>query len=188
MTVAPDLDVEFLAQRVHAAHTHAMQSAGDFVGGRVEFAAGMKLGEHYLHRGHHLSVANGHHVHGNPAAVIDHGDGVVNVDHDVNFFGVAGQSLVHGVVYHFVNKVVQPHLAGGADVHGRAQTHSLEALEDFDVFAGIATVVAVLLGKCLFDRYLNRHRVPFAEFSLWAPCGSQFPGSVSGLGLRGLTA
>src|ERR1700751_2955691 len=49
VAIAPDLDAEFLAERVDAAHADTMQPSGDLVGGRIEFAAGVKLGEHHLH-------------------------------------------------------------------------------------------------------------------------------------------
>ena len=174
VAVAPDLHVEFLAERVHAAHAHAVQSAGDLVSGGVELAAGMKLGEHHLHRRHHLAVAHRHHVHRNPAAVVDHRDGVVDVDDDFDFLGVSGQRLVDGVVDHFVDQVVQPHLAGRADIHGRTKAHRLQAFENLDVFAGVAAVVAIAAGDGVLVGYLNRHslsrhRVLFARLSLCAP-------------------
>ena len=137
------------AERVDAAHAHAVQAAGNLVGGGVEFAAGMQLGQHHLHRGHHLAVADRHHVHGNAAAVVDDGDGVVDVDDDFDLLGVAGQGLVDGVVDHLVDQVVQAHFAGRADVHGRTQAHRLQAFEDLDVFAGVAAVVAVCVGEGL---------------------------------------
>ena len=107
-----------------------MQAAGDFVGGGVELAAGVQLGEHHLHGGHPLAVGQIHHVDGNAAAVVDDGDGVVDVDDDVDLLGVAGESLVDRVVDDFVDEMVQPHLAGRADVHGGAQAHGLQALRE----------------------------------------------------------
>ena len=56
VAVAPDLDVELLRERVDATDANAMQAAGDLVGGGVELAAGMELGEHHLHGRHHLAV------------------------------------------------------------------------------------------------------------------------------------
>ncbi len=111
-------------------------------------------------------LRQGHHVDGNAAAIVDHGDGVVDVDDDVDLFGVAGQSLVDGVVDHFVDQMVQAHLAGRADVHGGAKAHRLQAFENLDVFAGVAAVVAVPreVVSCK-----SRHRVPFARFSLSGP-------------------
>ncbi len=110
--VAPDLHVELLAQRVHAAHAHAVQAAGNLVGRGVELAAGMELGEHHLHGRHHLAVAHGHQVHRDAAPVIDHRDGVVHVNDYVDFLAIAGQGLVHGIVHHLVDQMVQSHLAG----------------------------------------------------------------------------
>ena len=84
------------------------------------------------------------------------------MDDDVDFFGVAGESLVDGVVDDFVDQVVQAHLAGRADVHGGTQADGLEAFEDLDVFAGVAVVVAVDGGGA---QNFSRHRIPFARSS-----------------------
>ena len=112
VAIAPDLDIEFLAERVDAAYADAVQAAGDFVGGGIELAAGMELGEHHLHGGHLLAVGQRHHVDGNAAAVVDDGDRVVDVDDDIDFLGVAGEGFVDGVVDYFVDEMVQPHLTG----------------------------------------------------------------------------
>src|ERR1035438_1539478 len=90
VAVAPDLDVELLRKRVDATDTDAVQAAGNFVGGGIEFSAGMELGEHYLHGRHHLAVGKRHHVDGDATAIVNHGDGIVHVDDDIDFFAVAG--------------------------------------------------------------------------------------------------
>jgi hypothetical protein len=118
VAVAPDLDVELLRERVDAAHAHAVQAAGDLVGGGVELAAGVQLGEHHLH-GRHLS----------PLAASIMSTGMPRPSSTTVmelstwmmtsiFFAIAGQRLVHGVVDHLVDQVMQAHFAGRADVHG----------------------------------------------------------------------
>ncbi len=133
-----------------------METAGDFVGGGVELAAGMELGQHHLDGRHPLAVGQIHHVHGNAAAVVDHGNRIVDVDDDFNSLGVAGQSLVDGIIHDLVDEVVQAHFPGRTDIHGRAQANRLEAFQDFDVFAGV-TIVIASRGQ---DRCFGRHRCP----------------------------
>ena len=185
VAVAPDLDIELLRERVDATDAHAVQSAGDFVGGGVELAAGMQLGEHHLHGRHHLAVGERHHVHRNAAAVIDHGDRVVDVDDHVNLLAVAGQRLVHRVVHHLIDQVMQAHFAGRADVHGRTQAHRLQAFEDFDVLAGVAAVGFVVAGEGILVWCFGRHRIPFARRSLGVRLQrlrpDDFPGRNSGV-------
>jgi hypothetical protein len=163
VAVAPDLDVELLRERVDATDAHAVQAAGDLVGGGVELAAGVELGQHHLHGRHLLAVGQRHHVHRNAAAVVDHGDGVVHVDDDVDLFAIAGQRLVHRVVHHLVDQVVQAHLAGRADVHGRTQAHCLQAFKNLDVFAGVAAVVPNRLKDRGFQSNLLRLILPCGE-------------------------
>src|SRR2546427_165540 len=45
-SIALDLDFQSLGQRVDDRNTHAVQTAGNFVRGFVELAAGMEFGEH----------------------------------------------------------------------------------------------------------------------------------------------
>jgi hypothetical protein len=51
---------------------------------------------------------------------------------DCYFYGVAvsRQSLVNRVVDDFVNQVMQSHLAGGSDIHGRSLAYGLAPFQD----------------------------------------------------------
>src|SRR5262249_52885990 len=120
VSIAPDLEIELVAQGVDYGDAHTVQSAGNLVGGSIELAAGMQLGEHHLRRINFFAVDN-HVVDGNAAAVVHYGDGIVDMDGDVDFAGKLGQGFVHGVVDNFVDQVMQPHLTVGADVHSRTQ-------------------------------------------------------------------
>ena len=139
---APDFQVEFFAERVHAAHAHAVQSAGNFVRRGIELAARVQRGHHHLRRGNFFAV-DVHVADGNAAAVIDHGDGVVDVDGDVNPVGVAGQRFVHRVVHHFVHQVMQAELARRSDVHGGALAHRFHAAQHLDGVGGVVAVAAI---------------------------------------------
>ncbi len=116
--VAPDLELELIAERVDAGDADAVQSAGNFVGRGIELSAGVQHGHHDL-RGGNLLAVNVHVIDRNAAAVVDHGDRVVEVDGDFDFVGEAGERFVDRVVDDFVDEVMQSHLAGRADVHGR---------------------------------------------------------------------
>ena len=101
-----------------------MQPAGNFVSLATEFAAGMQNGEHDLDRGNLLL---GMLVHGDAAAVVLTGDGIVGVDGHLDGIAVPGQGLVHSVVDHLVDQVVQTAGTGGADVHARAFANSFKS-------------------------------------------------------------
>ena len=127
--VAPNFQMEGFRKRVDATDANAMQTAGDFVSIRIKLAAGVEFGQH------NLSGRNaffGMHINRNATAVIDDGDGVIDVDGDTDFGAIARQRFVDGIVDDFVDEVVQAHFARGADVHGRAQTHCFQAFEHFN--------------------------------------------------------
>ena len=50
------------------------------------------------------------------------------MQHHQNAVAVAGQCLVHGVVHHFVNEVVEAPGSGGADVHAGPLANRLQSL------------------------------------------------------------
>src|ERR1700730_14639012 len=99
-------------------------------------------GHHDLRRGNFLAV-NVHVVHGNAADVIDHRDGVVDVDRDFNLVGETSKRLIDGIIDNFVDQMVQSQIAGGADVHGRSQAYGFHAAEDFDGVGGVVAIAAV---------------------------------------------
>ena len=66
-----------------------------------------------------------------PLSVTERKPSASSVDLDPG--GVARHRLVHGVVDHLGEEVVQRLLVGAADVHAGAAAHGLEAFEDLDV-------------------------------------------------------
>jgi hypothetical protein len=130
VTAALDPHFQALGERVHDGHTHAVQTAGDLVAVLVELAAGVQ------HRHGHLDareLLHGVDVHGDAAAVVLDGDGVVGVNDHAHAVGITGQRFVDGVVHHFVHEVVQPALRCGADVHAGALADRLQPLEHRDL-------------------------------------------------------
>jgi len=96
------------------------------------------------------------------------------------FFAVTGQRLVHRVVHHLVDQVVQTHFPGRADIHGRPQAHRLQASKYLDVLAGI---VAVIFGeRCVQGSVAIR--VHSLKLSLLAPLEAPRPEELPA-GIRG---
>ena len=134
---APDLQVQMFGQGVDHAHAHAVQAAGDLVGVLVEFSAGVQLGHDDLGGGDAFVV----HVGGDTAAVVGDGDRAVGVQRHLDQRRPSGQGLVHGVVDHLIDHVVQARaVVGVADVHARTLAHRVQALQHLD------RVCAVVLG------------------------------------------
>jgi len=120
------LDLEHPGQGVHHGHADAVQAAGHRVGLAVELAAGVQRGHDDLDR---RPVLHGVVVHRDAAAVVVDPDSAIGQQRHVDGVAVPGQRLVHGVVHDLVDEVMQPALAGRADVHSRALADSLKALE-----------------------------------------------------------
>jgi hypothetical protein len=124
-------DLQPLAQRIDHRDADAVESAGDLVAVFVELAPGVQ------HREGDLDcrlLLRGMHVHRNATAVVGHRNRVVGVDGDVDGVTMARECLVDRVVDNLVYQVVEPILAGGADIHARAFAYRLQTLEDLNRF------------------------------------------------------
>ena len=163
--VALDLDHEALGEGVHHRDANAVQAAGHLVGVVVELAAGVEDGEDDLERGDLLHGVLGH---GDAAAVVHHGDGVVSVDGHRDLGAEARERLVHGVVHDLVDEVVESARARGADVHARALAHRLKALEDLDL-AGVVCVLILCCHAHILSRRARGARDPLTGVCLYEP-------------------
>ena len=76
------------------------------------------------------------------AAVVGDGQEAVGVHLHFDEVGVAGHRLVHGIVDHLGEQMVQRLLVGAADIHARPAPHRLEAFEHLDVGGGVAVLGA----------------------------------------------
>src|SRR6201998_2080981 len=84
--IALNFEFEKVGKSVDDGNADAVETAGNFVGVTVEFAAGVKNGEDDFCGG---TLLGGVHVHGNAAAVVDHGYGVVGMNGDIHFVRIA---------------------------------------------------------------------------------------------------
>ena len=91
-------DFHAFGQRIGHADAHAVQSTGEAVGAAlafVELTASVQSGENDLNDGYFFLWV---HAKGNATAVVFDADRAVRVQGDGDFFAVAGQRLVGGVV------------------------------------------------------------------------------------------
>src|SRR5712692_2156089 len=114
--------MERFGKKVNHGNADAVQSAGNLVSVRVELATGVKFGHYDFGSGFLFLL---HHVDGNTAAVVYYCNGMVKMNSYFNGIAESRQSLVNGVIDHFVNQVMQAQLAGGSDIHGRTLAHSI---------------------------------------------------------------
>ena len=132
---APNGEFQPVGKRVHHAHAHAVQAAGDFVAVVVELAARVQDGHDHFGSG---AAFFGVDAGGDAAPVVFDGDGFVGVDGHGDVVAVAGQRFVNGVVQHFEHHVVQ---AGAvlrvADIHAGAFAHGLQSFEDLDAVGAV---------------------------------------------------
>ena len=53
---------------------------------------------------------------------------------------MAGERLVHGIVDHLGEEMVQRLLVGSADIHARPPPHRLKPFQDLDVLGGVSGI------------------------------------------------
>ena len=145
---ARDLDLQPLGQSVDDGNADAVQAAGGLIGPGIEFAAGMERRHDHFQRGFlgEFRVR----IDRNAAPVVGHGQEAVLVHRDVDAGGVAGHRLVHGIVEHFGEEMMQGGLVRAADIHARAPAHRLQSLQNLDRGRRIAGFARRAAGKGLF--------------------------------------
>ena len=136
LLAARDLDLHAVGQRVGDRDADAVQAARGLVDLGVEFAAGVQRAHDHFER--RLVLELRMRIDRDAAAVVGDADEAVGVELDLDEGGVAGQRLVHGVVDHLGEQVMQRLLVGAADIHAGAAAHRLEPLQHLDVLGGVA--------------------------------------------------
>ena len=80
--------------------------------------------------------------HGDAHAVVGDGDAGIGVDDNFDTVAAAGQGFVNGVVYDFVDEVVEGFDVGTAHVHARAAANGFQPFKNLDA-------TGIVLGICL---------------------------------------
>jgi hypothetical protein len=135
--VAPDLEIERFRQGVDDRDANAMQAARHLVAVVIELASRVENRQDDLGGG----LTAGMTIHRDATAIVDNGDGAIDVNSDVDLIAKASKGLVNGVIDDLVHQVVQAAGAGGADVHRRPLLHSLEPLKDLDLVGRVVVHV-----------------------------------------------
>ena len=107
-----------------------MQAARGLIGAGIEFAAGVQRRHDDFERGFLREFRM--RIDRNAAAIVGDGEIAVGLELDLDEGRVAGDRLVHGIVEHFGEEVVQAGLVGAADIHAGAPAHRLQPLQHLD--------------------------------------------------------
>ena len=136
LLAAGDLDLHAIGQSVGDRDADAVQAARGVVDLGVELAAGVQRAHDHFER--RLVLEFRVRIDRDAAAVVGHGDEAVGIKLDIDEARVAGQRLVHRIVDHLGEQVVQRLLVGAADVHAGPPPDRLEPLQHLDVLGGIS--------------------------------------------------
>ena len=130
LAVARDFDDGVDAERVDHADADAVQAARGGVCLARELAARMERRQDHLQR--RLVGKFGMRIDRDAAAVVGDRQSVAGVQRHLDPGRVTRHRLVHGVVDHLGEEVMQRALVGAADVHAGAAADGLEAFEHLD--------------------------------------------------------
>ena len=121
---ARDLDFELFRQGIDHRNADAVQTARGFIGAAVEFAARVKHRHDYFKRRFFwkFRVRIDRHA----ATVVEHAEKAGLLQRDLDEGGVSGDRLIHRVVDHLGEEVMQGVGVGSADKHAGAAANRLE--------------------------------------------------------------
>src|ERR1700758_1538948 len=120
-----------------------MQTTGDRIRLAAELSAGVQLRHHDIDGRYPRRV----HGHRDAATVVDDFDAPVLEEDHVDRRRVAGHRLIHRVVDHLPDEVVQTSLAGGSDVHAGTFADGLQAFENGDICSVVSALGLLFWGS-----------------------------------------
>ena len=116
-------------------------------------------------------------IDGHPAAVVDHGQAVADVEDDLDPRRMAGDGLVHAVVDDFGGKVMECPLVGAADIHAGAAADRFEPFQYLD----LRGVVAVGRGLVAVEQIVTHAMAIRGRQGRWQARFFAASGQVAGL-------
>src|SRR6266487_3271150 len=128
--VPPHADLEPFAQAIHDGQADAVQAARHAVHLSFELPAAVHPRQDELDAGHAIFRMD---VHRDAASVVRDGHGSVRVEGDLDVLAEARHRLVDRVVDDLVDEVVEAPCVDAPDVHRRAFSDRLQALENLDL-------------------------------------------------------
>ncbi|GBF27580.1 hypothetical protein MnTg02_02634 [bacterium MnTg02] len=121
-----------------------MQSTGRFVNVRVKFATRMERGHDDLERG--FGFIFGVSVDGDAAAIVGDSEPAVRLKRDFDPARMSGDGLVHRIVDHLGEEVVQRNFVRSANVHSWPAANRFKPFQNFNIGGRISG----LTGRCGF--------------------------------------
>ena len=129
------LDFQLFRQRVDDRDADAVEAAGGLIGAAVEFAARVQHRHDDFERG--LLGKFRMRVDRHAAAVVEHAQIAALFERNLDEGRVASDRLVHGIVDHLGEQMVQRVGVGAANIHAGPATHRLKPLEHLDRGGGV---------------------------------------------------
>ena len=90
----------------------------------------MEDGKYHLQGRHAFLLID---IYRDPTAVIHNGNGIIGMDFYSDFVTEASQSFVNGVIYDFINQMMQTSGTGGADIHTGTFADCLQTFQDLNL-------------------------------------------------------
>ena len=132
---------------IYNGSTHTVESSGHLISTVSELSSCMKDGKYHLYRrlsGLFLDI------HGDTAAVVLYGDGIVLVDGHCDGIAETGQSLIHAIVDDLIYHMMKAGNGCGSDVHTGTLSDCLQSLQDLD----LGSVILVLVMTVVHFKFL----------------------------------
>ena len=117
LTISVNGNMQFATQRIHATHPYPMQSSGYFVRIFIKFTSRMQYRHYHFQC---TPVFLGMQSCWDTTPVIRNGDRIVFIDGNHNVVTMASKRFINGVIYHFINEVMQSFYTDIPNVHGRS--------------------------------------------------------------------
>ena len=125
---------QMIRKCVDTRNPHTVQTARHLVSALVELTTGMQYGHNHFQS---AFLFFGVHIGRDTATVVAHRNGIVFVYGYLHMGAISSQSLIDGVIDHFIYQMVKTTHVYVAYIHGRALTHGLQAFQYLNILGGV---------------------------------------------------
>ena len=125
LTILMNFNYQPLGKGVDDRSTNTMETAGNLITATAELTAGMEYGKNNFQSGFTGLRLN---IYRNTSAIVGNRNGISGIDGNGDLLTIACKSLVNGIVYDLVNKVMQTTGRSGTDIHTGTHPNCFQTL------------------------------------------------------------
>ena len=133
-TFTADGDFQPGRQCIYNRSAYSMETTGYFVSSTAEFTAGMKNGKNNFNCRDSCFMID---TYRNTTSVIDNCNGIIRIDHNLNFRTKSSKCFINRIVYDLINQMMKTSAGCTSDIHTRSLSYGFQTFQNLDLIRSV---------------------------------------------------